>query len=67
MKKVVFQDTVTGQSFLVETSETAETVLWSDGNTYPVIKVEMSTAQEVEAPPPLENIQVAYTKREFLH
>lgn len=70
MKKVVFQDVVTGQSFLVDSVvETAETVLWSDGNTYPVVKVEISDATdpEVEALPPQEMIEITYTKRDMLH
>jgi large subunit ribosomal protein L31 len=44
-QKTVFQDMMTGQSFLVEsTVESGETVLWSDGKTYPLVKVEISSS-----------------------
>jgi large subunit ribosomal protein L31 len=44
-KRIVFQDIVTGQGFLVDSAvETKETILWSDGKTYPVVKVEISSS-----------------------
>lgn len=43
-KRVVFQDVVTGQGFLVDSAvETKETIKWTDGKTYPVVKVEISS------------------------
>jgi large subunit ribosomal protein L31 len=42
-QKVVFQDTSTGFMFLTgSTKGSAETVEWEDGNTYPLLKVEIS-------------------------
>ena len=42
---VVFQDTSSGELFLTRsTIETSETVEYSDGNTYPLAKVEISSA-----------------------
>jgi large subunit ribosomal protein L31 len=42
---VVFQDTSSGTSFLTRsTIETSETATWEDGNTYPMAKVEISSA-----------------------
>jgi large subunit ribosomal protein L31 len=44
-QKIVFQDINTGEGFLIESSaQTAQTVLWSDGNTYPLVKVEISSS-----------------------
>jgi large subunit ribosomal protein L31 len=44
-QKTVFQDVATGTTFLVDsTIETGESVLWTDGNTYPLVKVEISSA-----------------------
>lgn len=41
-KSVVFQDVATGRGFLVNTAlETHETIEWTDGKTYPLVKVEM--------------------------
>ena len=43
-KQVVFQDISSGFSFLTRsTLPSTETVEWEDGNTYPVIKVEISS------------------------
>lgn len=43
-RKVVFLDTSTGYKFLSgSTKYSAETMEWEDGNTYPVIKVEISS------------------------
>ncbi len=40
---VVFQDTSSGDTFLTKsTIETAETTTWTDGNEYPLAKVEIS-------------------------
>lgn len=40
---VVFQDTSSGDTFLTRsTIETSETTTWSDGNEYPLAKVEIS-------------------------
>ncbi|MFC5995169.1 type B 50S ribosomal protein L31 [Pseudonocardia hispaniensis] len=42
---VVYQDRSTGDSFLTRSTETsARTIEWSDGNTYPLIVVEISSA-----------------------
>jgi large subunit ribosomal protein L31 len=44
MRDVVFVDTTTGDQFLIRsTVSSAETVLWEDGNHYPVVKVEISS------------------------
>ncbi|TDQ39772.1 type B 50S ribosomal protein L31 [Aureibacillus halotolerans] len=44
-RKVVFLDTNDGSKFLSgSTRFSDETVEWEDGNTYPVIKVEISSA-----------------------
>jgi large subunit ribosomal protein L31 len=42
---VVFQDLSSDLKFLSRsTMSSAETIVWEDGNTYPVIKVEISSA-----------------------
>lgn len=42
-RHVVFQDTSSGDTFLTRsTIETTETITWSDGNEYPLAKVEIS-------------------------
>ena len=44
-RPVVFRDKSAGFSFLTgSTRESAETVTWKDGNTYPVVDVEISSA-----------------------
>jgi len=44
-RPVVFQDTSSNTSFLTRsTVQTNETVVWEDGNTYPLAKVEISSA-----------------------
>ncbi|MFA9564112.1 MAG: type B 50S ribosomal protein L31 [Acidimicrobiales bacterium] len=44
-RPVVFQDTSSGDTFLTRsTIETAETIEWEDGTTYPLAKVEISSA-----------------------
>ena len=44
-RPVVFQDMSAGTSFIIRsTIATSETVTWEDGNEYPVIKVEVSSA-----------------------
>lgn len=44
-RPVVFQDTSSDFRFLTKsTIETSETVEWEDGNTYPLAKVEISSA-----------------------
>ena len=41
---VVFQDTSSGDKFLTRsTVETGDTVVWEDGNEYPLAKVEISS------------------------
>ena len=43
-RPVVFQDTSAGTSFVTRSSAPAkETVEWEDGNTYPLVKVEISS------------------------
>lgn len=43
-KKVVFLDTSTGFKFLSgSTKSSDETIEWEDGNTYPLLKVEISS------------------------
>lgn len=42
-RNVVFQDTSSGDKFMTRsTVETSETVVWEDGNEYPLAKVEIS-------------------------
>ena len=44
-KEVVFQDTTSDFKFLTKSTMTSkETIKWEDGNEYPVIKVEVSSA-----------------------
>lgn len=43
-RPVVFQDTSAGTSFIIRsTIETNETIVWEDGNEYPLAKVEISS------------------------
>ncbi|MBU7592340.1 type B 50S ribosomal protein L31 [Metabacillus halosaccharovorans] len=43
-QKVVFMDTNSGFKFLTgSTKKSNETIQWEDGNTYPLIKVEISS------------------------
>ncbi|MCQ3806593.1 MAG: type B 50S ribosomal protein L31 [Acidimicrobiaceae bacterium] len=43
-RTVVFQDTSAGTSFLTRsTIETRESIVWEDGNEYPLAKVEISS------------------------
>lgn len=45
VNKVVFKDISCDYAFLGEsTLDSKETVQWEDGNTYPVVKVEISSA-----------------------
>ena len=44
-RKVVFQDTSSDYKFLTgSTKDSNETIEWEDGNTYPLIRVEISSA-----------------------
>ena len=44
-RDVVFEDTSSGFKFLTKsTIETKDTISWEDGNTYPVYKIEISSA-----------------------
>lgn len=44
-RPVVFSDETAGFSFLTQsTASTSETIKWSDGNEYPLIKVHVSSA-----------------------
>ena len=44
-REVVFQDSTSGFAFLTRsTIETGETIEWEDGNTYPLAKVDISSA-----------------------
>jgi len=44
-RKVVYRDTSNGFSFLTRsTAPSKETIVWEDGNTYPLIKVDISSA-----------------------
>lgn len=44
-RDVVFQDTSSGFKFITRSTMTSsETIQWEDGNTYPVIKVEVTSA-----------------------
>ncbi len=44
-KDVVFQDTSSDFSFITKsTIKTSDTIKWTDGNTYPLVKVEVSSA-----------------------
>lgn len=43
-QQVVFMDTNSGFSFLTGSTKTSnETIEWEDGNTYPLLKVEVSS------------------------
>lgn len=42
---VVYQDMSTGEAFLTRSTETSrETVRWSDGNTYPLVRVDITAS-----------------------
>lgn len=44
-RAVVFQDTAAGVSFLTRSTMTSrEAVVWEDGETYPLVRVEISNA-----------------------
>lgn len=44
-RPVVFSDDAAGFAFLTQsTAQTDETVVWEDGNTYPLVKVHISSA-----------------------
>ncbi|MBM3210289.1 type B 50S ribosomal protein L31 [Candidatus Saccharibacteria bacterium] len=44
-RPVVFSDDVAGFAFLTQsTAETNDTIEWEDGNTYPLVKVHISSA-----------------------
>lgn len=44
-RPVVFSDEVAGFAFLTQsTAQTAETIKWEDGNTYPMVKMHISSA-----------------------
>ncbi|MBO9701680.1 MAG: type B 50S ribosomal protein L31 [Sporocytophaga sp.] len=44
-RAVVFQDSSSDFKFLTKsTIKTSETIKWEDGNTYPLVKVEVSSA-----------------------
>lgn len=44
-RNVVFHDTSSDFKFMTRsTAETEETIEWEDGNTYPLVKVEVSSA-----------------------
>lgn len=44
-KEVVFMDTSSDTKFLMKSTMTSkETIKWEDGNDYPVIKIEVSSA-----------------------
>ena len=63
-QKVVFEDMMTGQQFLIDsTVQTAEMVQWDDGQSYPLIKVEISSSSH-----PVftgkEALEVTSTRRE---
>ena len=43
--QIVFRDLASGESFLTRSTITSEkTIVWEDGNTYPVYDVEISSA-----------------------
>ncbi len=44
-REVVFQDTSTGTLFLTRSTAASErTIRWEDGNEYPLVKIEISSA-----------------------
>lgn len=44
-RKVIFHDNASGEEFLISsTMPSEETKKWSDGNEYPVVQVEISSA-----------------------
>ena len=76
-QRVVFQDMVTGTKFLVDsTVASGETVLWEDGKTYPLVKVEISSSSHPiftgkEAPESKtsrrEQFESKFARREDIH
>jgi large subunit ribosomal protein L31 len=44
-RKVIFHDNASGEKFLISsTINSQETAAWTDGNEYPLVKVEISSA-----------------------
>lgn len=44
-RPVVFSDDAAGFAFLTQsTAQTTDTIVWEDGNTYPLVKVHISSA-----------------------
>ncbi|HSZ25758.1 MAG TPA: type B 50S ribosomal protein L31 [Cytophagaceae bacterium] len=44
-RAIVFEDTSSGFKFLTKsTAQTKDTIVWEDGNTYPVMRIEVSSA-----------------------
>lgn len=44
-REVVYQDSSAGYAFLTRSTATSkETIVWEDGNTYPLIRMEISSA-----------------------
>lgn len=75
-REVLFKDVVTGEVFLVKsTTDSLETMMWTDGKDYPVIKVEISssshpayTGQQTEITPSSRALQLQKKfARESLH
>ena len=49
-RKVVFMDTTSGFKFLSgSTKPSKETIEWEDGNTYPLLKVEIHRASKIRS------------------
>ena len=75
-QEVLFKDVVTGEVFLVRsTAASAETMMWTDGREYPVVKVEISssshpayTGKQSELPPTSRAVEFQKKfSRESLH
>ena len=73
-RQVVFQDTSSDFKFLTRSTMTsAETTQWEDGNTYPVIKIEVSSASHpfytgknmfIDTAGRVEKFRTRYAKKE---
>ena len=75
-REVLFKDVVTGAVFLVKsTADSLETMMWTDGKDYPLIKVEITssshpayTGEKIEEAPSSRIVQFQKRfARESLH
>ena len=71
---IVFRDLASGSTFLTRSTVTSEkTIEWEDGNTYPVIKIEVSSASHpfytgknmfIDTAGRVEKFRTRYSKKE---